>query len=619
MQIKNKLILNTTTFIVSMVVVLVLLIYSVNSLQTNIRIAREIGEVESSILQLRRSEKDFIARKDLKYLDKYNATHQKLSTTLTSMTEDLSKAGMELDEVRKLRQVVEQYKASFSQLVASQQVIGLNPKDGLYGALRSAVHDVETLIGKDDYQLLSGMLQLRRNEKDFMLRLDNKYVSRLTNNKANLVEEVSQSSFDADKQQEIIRLLDAYERSFLNLVSEQTTLGLSHDEGLQGEMRAAIHQVDQYLAALVNESKAAVESYSSFVYTLAIAVFAIVMIISISFAVYIYRSIISSVEKLKSTMLSISKSNDLTIEIDTSGDDELAEMASVFDDMVASFRNLIVEVNHSVHTLNDATQVVAQNIHTTTIGVESQIQETDMVATAVTEMVATVDGIAENTKEAARKAELTNENAQKGKQGVDTTIGQIGLLSNNLIDSEQVVFELEKDGQTIGSVLDVIRGIAEQTNLLALNAAIEAARAGEQGRGFAVVADEVRTLASRTQDSTQEIESIISGLQTRTQQIVQHMAACRDQGSESATTADSAGVMLEEITADVSTIMEMNAAIAVAIQEQSQVALEVNKHIVSIRDVAEQSSGMTQQNAQMSEELSQQATVLAEEVNRFVV
>ncbi len=602
-----------------MVVVLVLLIYSVNSLQTNIRIAREIGEVESSILQLRRSEKDFIARKDLKYLDKYNATHQKLSTTLTSMTEDLSKAGMELDEVRKLRQVVEQYKASFSQLVASQQVIGLNPKDGLYGGLRSAVHDVETLIGKDDYQLLSGMLQLRRNEKDFMLRLDDKYVSRLTNNKANLVEQVGQSSFDADKQQEIIRLLDAYERSFLNLVSEQTTLGLSHDEGLQGEMRAAIHQVDQYLATLVNESKAVVESYSSFVYTLAITVFAVVMIIAISFAFYIYRSIITSIETLKTTMLNISKTNDLTIAIDTSGEDELAEMASVFDDMVASFRNLIVEVNHSVNTLNDATQVVAQNIHTTTIGVESQIQETDMVATAVTEMVATVDGIAENTKEAARKAEQTNENAQKGKQGVDTTIGQIGLLSTNLIDSEQVVFELEKDGQTIGSVLDVIRGIAEQTNLLALNAAIEAARAGEQGRGFAVVADEVRTLASRTQDSTQEIESIISGLQTRTQQIVQHMAACRDQGSESATTADSAGVMLEEITADVSTIMEMNAAIAVAIQEQSQVALEVNKHIVSIRDVAEQSSGMTQQNAQMSEELSQQATVLAEEVNRFVV
>ena len=251
--------------------------------------------------------------------------------------------------------------------------------------------------------------------------------------------------------------------------------------------------------------------------------------------------------------------------------------------------------------------------------VDSQIQETDMVATAVTEMVATVDEIAKNTQEAAKKAEITNNNAEKGKQGVGHTITQIEHLSSNLMTSEQVVHELAKDSETIGSVLDVIRGIAEQTNLLALNAAIEAARAGEQGRGFAVVADEVRTLASRTQDSTQEIESIITALQSRTQKIVEHMAGCRTQGDESANSADSAGQMLEEITHDISTIMDMNTAIAAAIQQQSSVAQEVNQHVVSIRDVAEQSGEMSHQNSQMSEELSQQAQVLKAEVSRFVV
>jgi len=188
-----------------------------------------------------------------------------------------------------------------------------------------------------------------------------------------------------------------------------------------------------------------------------------------------------------------------------------------------------------------------------------------------------------------------------------------------LVSSEQVVQRLAKDSETIGQVLDVIRGIAEQTNLLALNAAIEAARAGEQGRGFAVVADEVRTLASRTQDSTQEIESIITALQSRTQEIVGHMATCRTQGDESSHRAGSAGEMLEQITLDVSTIMDMNTAIATAIQEQSAVAQEVNKHVVSIRDVAERSGKMALQNAEMSEELSQQANVLTAEVNRFVV
>ena len=133
-----------------------------------------------------------------------------------------------------------------------------------------------------------------------------------------------------------------------------------------------------------------------------------------------------------------------------------------------------------------------------------------MVATAVTEMVATVDEIANNTNAAASKAETTNNNAIIGKEGVTQTIAKIDQLSEKLKESESIVQELAKDSHTIGSVLDVIRGIAEQTNLLALNAAIEAARAGEQGRGFAVVADEVRTLASRTQDSTQEIETIIT-------------------------------------------------------------------------------------------------------------
>ena len=161
--------------------------------------------------------------------------------------------------------------------------------------------------------------------------------------------------------------------------------------------------------------------------------------------------------------------------------------------------------------------------------------------------------------------------------------------------------------------------LSSQTNLLALNAAIEAARAREQGRGFAVVADEVRTLASRTQDSTQEIEGIITSLQGRTKDIVKHMASCRTQGQESANQASSAGDMLEEITQGVSLIMEMNTAIAMAIQEQSAVASEVNQHVVLIKDVAEQSGKSAHQNAQMSEELSAQADVLHREVSRFTV
>jgi methyl-accepting chemotaxis protein len=344
-----------------------------------------------------------------------------------------------------------------------------------------------------------------------------------------------------------------------------------------------------------------------------------VLAVALVSAWLIGKSILVRINNLQQIMNKIAQSNDLTTEVDVSGGDELADMAEVFNHMLTNFRSLIVQVNNSVYTLNTATGSLAENIYNANEGVETQMQQTDLVATAVTEMVATVDEIATNTREAAHKAELTNSNAEKGKAGVEQTISQIGQLSAKLLDSENVVKELEKESITIASVLDVIRGIAEQTNLLALNAAIEAARAGEQGRGFAVVADEVRTLASRTQDSTQEIETIIGLLQKRTQEIVTLMAQCRSQGEESAEQASSAGAMLDEITQDVALIMDMNSAIATAIQEQSTVASEVNQHVVMIRDVTEQSGESAKQNENMSEELSQQAQVLATEVSRFTV
>jgi methyl-accepting chemotaxis protein len=463
------------------------------------------------------------------------------------------------------------------------------------------------------------MLQLRRNEKDFMLRLDEKYVDKLNKNVNKLLTSVQASNFTFAKKQEVNKLIKAYQNSFSNLVISQKELGYNEKMGSRNKMRHVVNQVDNELKKLLSHSESAVKEDVNFINTLAYSLFSVVLVVALVSAWLIGKSILNRISNLQSSMNSIAQSNDLTIAVDVSGGDELSDMATVFNHMLTNFRSLIVEVNHSVNTLNTATGSLAENIYNANEGVETQMQQTDLVATAVTEMVATVDEIATNTREAAHKAEVTNSNAGKGKAGVEQTINQIGQLSEKLLDSENVVKELEKESVTIASVLGVIRGIAEQTNLLALNAAIEAARAGEQGRGFAVVADEVRTLASRTQDSTQEIETIIGLLQKRTQEIVTLMAECRNQGEESAEQASSAGAMLDEITQDVALIMDMNSAIATAIQEQSTVASEVNQHVVMIRDVTEQSGDSAKQNEQMSEELSQQAQVLTTEVSRFTV
>ena len=619
MLIKHKLITNTTILVLSMILMLVLLNYSSSALQHDITIAKDLGSIKALAHELRRNEKDFIARKELTYSDKFNKKIAETQQHINALDKDFIAIGLSMPELANMSIILNNYKTQFNRIVSLQSKIGLNAKGGLYGELRAAVHNVEELIGNDNFRLRSEMLQLRRNEKDFMLRLDDKYVAKLKKNVDKLLNSVQSSDFSSVKKQDVSKLIQAYQIAFNNLVMAQRELGYNEKMGVMSEMRTAVHQVNGDLAKVVTNSEAAVKENVNFVNTLAYSLFSVVLAVALVSAWLIGKSILDRINNLQHTMNSIAQSNDLTTEVEVSGGDELSEMAEVFNHMLTNFRSLIVEVNLSVNTLNTATGSLAENIYNANEGVETQMQQTDLVATAVTEMVATVDEIATNTREAAHKAELTNSNADKGKIGVEQTIKQIGQLSEKLLDSENVVKELEKESITIASVLGVIRGIAEQTNLLALNAAIEAARAGEQGRGFAVVADEVRTLASRTQDSTQEIETIIGLLQKRTQEIVTLMAECRDQGQESAAQASSAGAMLDEITQDVALIMDMNSTIAIAIQEQSTVASEVNQHVVMIRDVTEQSGESAKKNEHMSEELSQQAQVLTTEVSRFTV
>ena len=619
MLIKQKLWINTSILVLSMVFMLGLVNFAVSSLENDIQIKTQIANVNVLVLQLRSNEKDFLARKQLKYVDKYQQNFSKLMLSIDKLDDSFIAIGQELVEVDQLRSTLNEYQQHFTSLVKKQQHIGLHPKDGLYGQLREAVHQVEGFIADNNFQLLSDMLQLRRNEKDFMLRLDEKYLLKWQDNANVFVNNIHLSGFDARLIQQITDSLALYQSAFSNLVKAQKELGLAPDKGISGKMRVAVHRVDDVLNALMLKSEQSVTDHIKFVDIFAYALFFSISLIAFIVTLYVSRSILNGINQLRNTMNDIAESKNLSIRCWSDTEDEISEMAAVFNTMIASFKSLIMQVNQSVDMVNDASLFLSDNIQSANQGVSLQIQQTDLVATAVTQMVATVDEIANNTNEAANKAQTTHRNAEQGKLGVDTTITHIEQLSAKLLASESVVNALAKDSDTIGSVLDVIRGIAEQTNLLALNAAIEAARAGEQGRGFAVVADEVRTLASRTQDSTQEIETIISSLQSRTKQIVAHMADCRIQGQNSAAQASSTGQMLEEITSDVSKIMDMNTAIACSIKEQSSVALEVNQYVVMIRDVAGQSSESATQNKQTSEELSLQANILNREVNSFSV
>lgn len=281
---------------------------------------------------------------------------------------------------------------------------------------------------------------------------------------------------------------------------------------------------------------------------------------------------------------------DMTVHVDVQSRDEMGDLSVEFNKMAENVHKLIQGVRET------AQEVTLQSSRVETIAsrsseeVSKQLIQTEQVATAMNEMTATVQEVARNSVSASEAASLAHKEADEGKKLVVSTLGSIDQLSNEINKSVDVINRLVEDSSNISQVLDVIKGIAEQTNLLALNAAIEAARAGEHGRGFAVVADEVRTLAKKTQESTTEIESMITRLQSGVDNAVSTMGASREMAGNTVEESNKVGEALNHIVSAVNQIMDMNQQIATAVEEQSNVANEIDRNIVSINTSGEQTS-----------------------------
>jgi len=334
----------------------------------------------------------------------------------------------------------------------------------------------------------------------------------------------------------------------------------------------------------------------------------------------ISRAIVSPLMKTKSAMEDIASGNgDLTQRIKVNGNDEIAQLANAFNLFASKVQEIVKEVSSITSRVANASERMTVVTDETRKGADRQQQETDEVAIAVNEMAASGQEVARNATAAADAAHNADVAADNGRQVVGHTIEAIDSLAREVKEAGAVIDRVEKDSESIGGVLDVIKGIAEQTNLLALNAAIEAARAGEQGRGFAVVADEVRTLASRTQQSTAEIQTMIERLQSGTQDAVTVMDQSREMAESTVGQAAKAGTSLEEINAAVTTIKDLNSQIACSAEEQSSVAEEINQKVVRISDITDQTAAGAQQTSSASNELNQQAETLKVLVGQFKV
>ena len=330
------------------------------------------------------------------------------------------------------------------------------------------------------------------------------------------------------------------------------------------------------------------------------------------------RSIVTPLRKAVEVAQTIA-GGDLSKVIEDDGKDEPARLISALSAMQTNLRQTIQHIAGSATQLASAAEELSAVTEEASKGLQQQNNEIDQAATAVNEMTAAVEEVARNAVSTSEASTQSNQAAREGRDRVVETVGAIQTMTQDVQNTSLLIEGLATQGRDIGKVLDVIRAIAEQTNLLALNAAIEAARAGEAGRGFAVVADEVRALAHRTAQSTQEIEKMVAGLQNGTGEAVQSMQQSNQRTHNTLEMARAAGVALEQITQSISLINERNLVIASASEEQAQVSREVDRNLVNIRDLATQSAAGANQTSAASHELSRLAVDLNAMVARFVI
>ncbi|WP_248750230.1 methyl-accepting chemotaxis protein [Pseudomonas sp. MWU15-20650] len=357
---------------------------------------------------------------------------------------------------------------------------------------------------------------------------------------------------------------------------------------------------------------------SSFAKTLLVSVALLALLLSVVVAWVISRQIVTPLQHVLNDVDRIA-SGDLSQDVVVDRRDELGQLQRGLQQMSSRLRQLIGGISASVIQIASAAEELSAVTRHTSAGVNGQRVETDHVATAMNEMTSTVQAVALNAEEACDATTMAGQHAREGDQVVSEAIEQIERLAMEVRRSAEAVAHLKGQSDKIGGVLDVIKAVAQQTNLLALNAAIEAARAGEAGRGFAVVADEVRSLALRTQRSTEEIESLVAGVQSGTHAVSSSMETSLLFSEHSVEFTRRAGTSLENITRTVSTIQLMNQQIAAAAEQQSAVAEEINRSVITVRDISEQTASASDQTASSSIELARLGHELEAMVARFKV
>ena len=501
--------------------------------------------------------------------------------------------GATLEKVQKVQFPALQLSAST--LVDMQKV-----RDTLASAVTTGDQDTLTMAQELAEEAKSGLNQIASISPEFRSEISR--ISSGFDNYFDVAYDVSQSMVNGTA-------------DFSRLGELSAQMNLSYDGAI-----AAMSQFRDAQQAAFEEAFKNTDSANTSLISTGVILAVVVTILLFGTAVPIVRGIKQSIDDVVRSLKDIAQENgDLTVRIETKSEDEIGELVYWFNQFMDKLQGVVRDVVEASLPLSN----LAQNLRGVTEETQRTIDVQQKSATnakrAVDTMSGSVDGVAHSAAQAASDANEATTAASEGRQIVQQTVTSIQQLAENVRETADVIARLESDSNKVGSVLDVIKGIAEQTNLLALNAAIEAARAGEQGRGFAVVADEVRTLASRTQQSTEEIQSTIEQLQNAAHSAVEVMSRGTEQATNSVETANKAGSSLETITSTIGRINQMNEQIAHNTEDQRTVAVDIVRHVDEIHQRTEQTASRSGELGSMCNELADLAQHLESIAKQFRV
>jgi len=463
------------------------------------------------------------------------------------------------------------------------------------------------------------MLMLRRHEKDFMLRRDLKYVDKFNQRIEMMRNQLTNNNAISDFKQDLTIALNNYQQQFIQLVDGEQSFGLNSSQGVFGSMRGSIHQVESLLKSFNQFAIDNIEQHIANKKLIDIIVGLSLMMLIMIALIVIANGISQRITNLSKLMSLAAKSKDLSLRTCVSGNDEISKMANVYNDMMTEFDELMTEVKNSSLALAQASKDLKVSSEHTIVGVNRQLSDSELVVAAMTQVSDSVAEVAFNASEAAQTSSSADQASCKGHQLVKENRKSFAKLVADIENSAVIIKNLSEESNNIEAMLNDIRGIADQTNLLALNAAIEAARAGEQGRGFAVVADEVRTLAQRSAESTLEIEKIVIRLQALATEAVTAMHLGKRQAEESVENTSNVELALGKIKDSSKAVNIMNKQIATAAEQQSSVVQEINHSLLSIAEVAKDTANLTETISTSSVQLQGLSDQLGLRVLKFTL